>query len=411
MKKAKHMKAPLTAILFALGFVIGITAPATAESRPIPPMGISQTTADSLYGSLAGEDQWSGSQDFSLAELFAADATKAGHVVTRNFGDARYPQSAAANLFSNTNIFRFAGLPVTVENTTDTAGVEIFKLYHNRGDGNGVDGDYMDILGQFSDDTTSSIPVFLRFIGNDLDAKGGTWGSFSAYAGSGSPTEIFTADGLANVVYGNIFSIDMTGKLKTGIGGSGTLLQFLINNVPVVTYGATQYLFTTGRDVRVEDNVTMGDKLGVGVAAVGEIPSSSMTFVKSTTNGSMPVPRMTTAQRTAIASPVTGLQVDDSDLNALTRYNGSSYDVFSVNVPTIKSGTVAGASFAGNPKIFTVTFNTAFPDTNYSVSVISEESRSWTFQSKLAGSFVMNSNANLALTLNVDWIATAHNDP
>ena len=78
---------------------------------------------------------------------------------------------------------------------------------------------------------------------------------------------------------------------------------------------------------------------------------------------------------------------------------------------SVKSGTVAGASFAGNPKIFTVTFGTAFPDTNYSVSVISVESRTWTFQSKLAGSFVMNSNANLALTADVDWIATAHNDP
>lgn len=78
---------------------------------------------------------------------------------------------------------------------------------------------------------------------------------------------------------------------------------------------------------------------------------------------------------------------------------------------SLKAGTVAGASFAGNPKIFTVTFNTAFPNTNYAVTVISEESRTWTFQSKLAGSFVMNSNANLALTLNVDWTATAHIDP
>jgi hypothetical protein len=89
----------------------------------------------------------------------------------------------------------------------------------------------------------------------------------------------------------------------------------------------------------------------------------------------------------------------------------STHNFAAPNILTIKSGTVSGASFAGNPKIFTVTFGTAFPDTNYSVSVISEESRSWTFQSKLAGSFVMNSNANLALTLNVDWTATAHYDP
>ena len=78
---------------------------------------------------------------------------------------------------------------------------------------------------------------------------------------------------------------------------------------------------------------------------------------------------------------------------------------------SIKSGTVAGATFAGNPKIFTVTFNTAFPDTNYAVTITAEDNRTFTFQTKLAGSFVMNSNANLALVGDVDWTATAHSDP
>ena len=78
---------------------------------------------------------------------------------------------------------------------------------------------------------------------------------------------------------------------------------------------------------------------------------------------------------------------------------------------SVKSGTVAGATFAGNPKVFTVTFNTAFPDTNYAVSIEGEDNRNWTFQTKLAGSFVMNANANLALVGDVDWAAIAHNDP
>lgn len=106
----------------------------------------------------------------------------------------------------------------------------------------------------------------------------------------------------------------------------------------------------------------------------------------------------------------TNVAVPDADA-ATEAMNRQTSDARYVALTSIKSGTVAGASFAGNPKIYTVTFGTAFPDTNYSVSVISEESRNWTFQSKLAGSFVMNSNANLALTLNVDWIATAHHDP
>jgi len=52
--------------------------------------------------------------------------------------------------------------------------------------------------------------------------------------------------------------------------------------------------------------------------------NSAMLDVKSTDKGVL-IPRMTTAQRTAIASPATGLQVYDSDLNLLFYYNGSTW--------------------------------------------------------------------------------------
>jgi hypothetical protein len=52
--------------------------------------------------------------------------------------------------------------------------------------------------------------------------------------------------------------------------------------------------------------------------------ASAMLDVKSTTKGLL-IPRMTTAQRTAIATPATGLQVYDTDLNLLYFYNGSSW--------------------------------------------------------------------------------------
>jgi hypothetical protein len=52
--------------------------------------------------------------------------------------------------------------------------------------------------------------------------------------------------------------------------------------------------------------------------------ASAMLDVKSTTKGLL-IPRMTTAQRTAIGSPATGLQVYDTDLNLLHFYNGSSW--------------------------------------------------------------------------------------
>jgi hypothetical protein len=70
-----------------------------------------------------------------------------------------------------------------------------------------------------------------------------------------------------------------------------------------------------------------------------------------------------------------------------------------------KSGVVASGTFAGNPKKATVTFATAFADANYSVSVLGVDSRSWSVESYVAGSFVINANANLALTGNVYWTA------
>ena len=52
--------------------------------------------------------------------------------------------------------------------------------------------------------------------------------------------------------------------------------------------------------------------------------TSAMLDVKSTDKGVL-IPRMTTAQRTAISSPATGLQVYDTDLNLLFYYNGSTW--------------------------------------------------------------------------------------
>lgn len=76
-----------------------------------------------------------------------------------------------------------------------------------------------------------------------------------------------------------------------------------------------------------------------------------------------------------------------------------------------KAGVVAGGSFAGNPKKYTVTFNTAMPDNNYAITVLGEDSRNWTIESKAAGSFVINSGSNVTLVNNVFWTATINNDP
>lgn len=131
--------------------------------------------------------------------------------------------------------------------------------------------------------------------------------------------------------------------------------------------------------------------------------------VISTTKSSHPFSSMTTTQRNAISTPESGDGIDNTTTAQWERFNGTTWDA--MFAPTIKAGSVAGASFAGNPKIFTVTFNTAFPDANYAPNFLGSVSRNWTVDSILAGSFVINTNSNTQPTGNIGWTAIAHNDP
>jgi hypothetical protein len=63
----------------------------------------------------------------------------------------------------------------------------------------------------------------------------------------------------------------------------------------------------------------------VGINATGAAPNASaMLDITSTTSGLL-IPRMTTAQRTAIATPATGLTVFDLTTNSFWYYNGTAW--------------------------------------------------------------------------------------
>ena len=57
-----------------------------------------------------------------------------------------------------------------------------------------------------------------------------------------------------------------------------------------------------------------------------------------------------------------------------------------------------------------VTFTTPFSNANYSVTLTGGNARTWTAESLLAGSFLINSNSNTALDQNVYWIAVKHGE-
>jgi hypothetical protein len=81
---------------------------------------------------------------------------------------------------------------------------------------------------------------------------------------------------------------------------------------------------------------------GVAINNNNALPNSSaMLDVQSTTKG-MLIPRMTTAQRTGIASPAKGLMVFDTDVNSFWFYNGSAWTNLTA------SGAATGLSLTGN---------------------------------------------------------------
>lgn len=93
--------------------------------------------------------------------------------------------------------------------------------------------------------------------------------------------------------------------------------------------------------------------------------------------------------------------------NATTSVAGfmSSADKTKLNAVIYKSGIVAGGTFAGNPKKATITFSTAMPSTNYSIFISGTSARTWTYEAKTVNGFVINANANAALTGEVSWQA------
>ena len=102
-------------------------------------------------------------------------------------------------------------------------------------------------------------------------------------------------------------------------------------------------------------------------------------------------------------------------LSATTMISGSTnlYQIFAQTGSTLiqKSGTISGSTFTGNPKKATVTFATAFANTNYAITISSDTNRTWTWESKAAGSFVINSNANTAFNAgNVNWTAIEYGE-
>jgi trimeric autotransporter adhesin len=137
--------------------------------------------------------------------------------------------------------------------------------------------------------------------------------------------------------------------------------------------------------------LTAASAQSVAINADGSTADASAILdVKSTSKG-MLIPRMTTSQRTGIATPAAGLLVFDTDTNAFWYYTGTAWTKLDVNSwsTTGNSGTTSGTNFIGTTDDipFTVKVNnvvagyvasTSNPTGSYSNNTI------WGYQGLLA---------------------------
>ncbi|MDX1923257.1 MAG: tail fiber domain-containing protein [Alphaproteobacteria bacterium] len=135
---------------------------------------------------------------------------------------------------------------------------------------------------------------------------------------------LFNADGTFNTQVSHNFG-SCNGQSITQLYAAGKAFNFIGSSLASAAAPAGGLQFNNGSGVLAGDSAIIWDNsnkaLGIGTAT----PSTKAVLdLTSTTKGFLP-PRMTTAQRDAIASPVAGLQVYNTTTNALNLYNGTSW--------------------------------------------------------------------------------------
>lgn len=146
------------------------------------------------------------------------------------------------------------------------------------------------------------------------------------------------------------FTTSLTSPLV--IGGTGATSTLILQTTSGVGTTNADMIFKVGNNGATEAmRILNTGSVGIGTASPN---ANALLDISSTTKAFMP-PRMTTTQKNAVASPASGMLVQDTTLNSLSYYNGSAWvdllatsgspltdDVFSFQVSS--SGVVSGES-------------------------------------------------------------------
>lgn len=183
---------------------------------------------------------------------------------------------------------------------------------------------------------------------NELDTEKAKLAGGNTFTGSQRIEGGFTVKQAANTALvlaadgggGNSVSFEFK-PFEARTGGSSSRIVGLDNNFSsdIIFYNAQT---GDGANVAIERMRLGADgQLSVGT---GTPSASAKMEISSTTQGFLP-PRMTTAQRLAIASPAEGLFVFDTDFNTLCEYSGTSWK-YEVRVNTTAIQTSTSTTYA-----------------------------------------------------------------
>jgi len=151
---------------------------------------------------------------------------------------------------------------------------------------------------------------------------------------------------------------------------------------------------------------------GGAVSSGTTLPDGATPLAQFTTSGSA-VTSLTDQRETIDANTVWGVVGDivsniynrAAAAGTLEKYARADHAHLN-NSLLNRAGVVTAGTFAGSPKKATVTFGTAMPSATYSISFSGGDGRTFTYETRTTAGFVINANANQALTADVSWEAT-----
>lgn len=189
---------------------------------------------------------------------------------------------------------------------------------------------------------------------------------------------------------------------------SGSFVGSLLGNASTAT--TASYALTTGTALSA---VSASFATSASIAAQAQTATSAShaviadTAVSATTATSASYANTSSVALVSLSTTSASYAASSSvATTAQTAATASYYNLF----PNIKSGKLSASAFGGNPMTASVTFATPYPNTNYSVTIIGGDARSWTLEQVSASKFTISTNSKFALADFVYWTAMGNGE-